>query len=134
MNMDSESLFTEARARITWGESPLVVREFLVVSGVPEADADLCIRNFAAERNSTIRKKGIADVCVGSTLIAVAAVMLFLIFRKGGCADSYDTGTDSGRAAGGIILVALYGIWRLIRGIFYAFRPRSIEESLSNTD
>jgi hypothetical protein len=132
--MDSDALFTEARARITWGEAPLVVREFLIVNGVAEADADLCVRNFIAQRNSAIRKKGIVDVCVGSALIAVAAVLVIFIFRSGYAGSVYDTGTESGRAIGALILMACYGIWRLIRGIFYAARPRSIEESLSNPD
>ena len=129
--MIADALITEARARITWGEATSSVYSFLIVNGVPKADAMLQIKQLTLERNAEIRGVGIKNLCLAAVLIAVATIFLWRIFVGGHI--GYST-TARGKAAGIFVLIGLYGINRLIKGIFDIIRPQLDDESLSELD
>ncbi|HWD18247.1 MAG TPA: hypothetical protein VHB20_03130 [Verrucomicrobiae bacterium] len=129
--MIPDGLIIEARAKITWGEFPATVCEFLVAHGVPRSEAALQIKQLALERNAAVRKLGIKGICVGVALILSATTFLWFVF--GGGHLGYGS-TRAGKAAGFLFLAGAYGIHRLIKGIFYLVRPQLDEESLSDVD
>ena len=134
MNTTADKIVSEARARIIWGESFSSVRAFLVSNGVSDEDADAKIQEFVIERNREIRSIGIRSVLVGILLAGSAGGVLYWmctwILPPGG-ARVYGLG---GRGViGGVIVlgaIALYGLWRLVKGVIYLLRPQSERKSI----
>jgi len=118
--MKPDTFISEARARIIWGESSSSVRNFLTTNGVSDIDADAKIKGFIAERNAEIRRIGLA-------LIVGATVIIFLCLKQTTVAMFYSTGKGVALS----FLGGLYGIWKLVKGIFYLVRPQSEEESIT---
>ena len=129
--MRAETVMTEARARIIWGESSRSVRDFLVSNGISDAEADAKIREFSLERNAEIRGLGLRSILVGTGLIGAAGVMFWIrvwLINYGilyiGLAKYYAV----------VGVMGLYGIWRLAKGIFYFVRPQSEHRSIPDMD
>jgi hypothetical protein len=118
--MKPDTFISEARARIIWGESSSSVRNFLTTNGVSDIDADAKIKGFIAERNAEIRRIGLA-------LIVGATVIIFLCLKQTTVAMFYSTGKGVALS----FLGGLYGIWKLVKGIFWLVRPQSEEESIT---
>jgi hypothetical protein len=132
--MTADKAFTEARARIIWGESTLSVRGFLLLNGVPDTVADAKIREFIAERNTEIRGRGVRDIFTGVILmIASTGVLLYPVFVYG---PRFITlwfslrATLTGMIA--LVFIGLCGTWKLLRGIIYLVRPQSERKSISD--
>ena len=130
--MNPDTLITEARARIIWGESPSSVRDFLTTNGFSPTEADVQIKNFRSERNAEIRKIGFRNALIGAALIAGAGIVLYLSFKY---LSAHNTGYyGSQRGVGGIIGLSLigvfYGLWKLVNGIVDLVRPQSEDESI----
>ena len=134
MNSTADKIVSEARARIIWGESSLSVRAFLVSNGVSEAFADAKIAEFVLERNREIRSLGIRSVVVGVLLAGSAGGVLYWIatwILPPGDAKVYGLGgrsTITGVVA--LAAIALYGLWRLVKGVVYLVRPQSEHKSI----
>jgi hypothetical protein len=128
-DMKSDSVITEARARIIWGEPSSSVRSFLIESGISETEANARIKEFSSERNQEIRRIGIKDTCIGAALIGGGAVIVCLWIRRAHLGIGNSTGV--GRGVGALILMVFYGIWKFIKGLFYLIRPQS-EDQLHN--
>ena len=124
--MISEALITEARARITWGEYAASVREYLVGKGVPPDEAAALVRALLAERNSELRKRGIVNVCLGALLVLGSFGGIWAMFAPG---QSGALIFASGRAAGVLFMVGVFGIWMFCKGIFQAAQARSLMTS-----
>ncbi len=134
MNITADKIVSEARARIIWGESFSSVRAFLVSNGVSDADADAKILEFVLERNREIRSIGIRSILLGVLLAGSAGGVLCWIatwILPPGAAKVYGLGGRS-IIAGIIVLgaIALYGLWRLVRGVVYLVRPQSEHKSI----
>jgi hypothetical protein len=129
-DMKSDDVITEARARITWGEPSSSVRCFLIASGISETEANARIKELNLERNQEIRRIGIKDACIGAALIGGAAV-LFCLWLKG-AHHGISNSTRAGKGLGILILMGIYGISKLIKGLFHLFRPESEEESITD--
>jgi len=127
--MDVNQLFTEARAKIIWGEPPLAVRVFLTSNGVPRTVAEAKVKEFVGERNMELRSIGMRDVFIGAVLLGVAGFIAFIVFRA-------SLGSSSGIAKVLVLaaLAALYGLWKLVNGIIYLVRPQSKNQSLPDMD
>ena len=114
----------EARARIMWGETPSSVREFLRSNGVSAADADAKIKAWIFERTGEIRRLGIRRILIGSVVIGVTGISLYALLATPGVSIGV------GRACGFLTLAALYGLWKLVDGIFFLVRPKSEHRSI----
>lgn len=134
MNNPADKIMTDARARIIWGESRQSVRDYLVSNGISDADADAKIQEFVIERNREIRSIGIRGVLVGVLLAGSAGGVLYWIGTWNlpvGAARVYGLG-GRGFFTAIIVLgaIAIYGLWRLVRGIVYLVRPQSEHKSI----
>jgi hypothetical protein len=67
---EPNTILSEARAKIIWGESPSSVRDDLISHGLSSAEADAKIKEFKVERNATIRKVGLKSTIIGAVLVA----------------------------------------------------------------
>ncbi len=117
--MNLEAFMRDGRARIMWGESRSSIREFLTSNGISAADADVKIEEWVLERNAEIRRLGIRSTVIGCVLIGVPGVFLYVLLGNPGVSIGV------GRACAFLILAALYGLWKLVRGIFWLVRPKS---------
>lgn len=119
--MNQDELIVQARARIIWGEELSSVRSFLTSKGMTTVQADATVKEFAAERNAAVRRQGLRNLLMGVALLAVAGVLLFLVWA----------GTDLPVEGYGVLVVAaLYGMWKLAAGLFPVVRPRSRDLTL----
>jgi hypothetical protein len=119
--MLANNILDEARARITWGDEPATVRDFLIASGMSTIDANATLRQLVHERNAEIRKIGITDVVIGSALRALAGVFFYFLFRP---SHMPSVSYRAGKVYAVVILQALYGLWRLTNGIWRLACPK----------
>jgi uncharacterized protein YjeT (DUF2065 family) len=111
---------TLARAKIMWGHDRAEVRRYLEAQGIVGSIAEKLLTEFTEERLSEIRRTGRRKILVGVTLLILAAVYFSWWFAF---SDS-GIGYRRGRGAGVVAFVGLYGLWKLIDGIFFVARPR----------
>ncbi len=130
--MKPDNFTSEARAKITWGEPASSVRSFLISNGVSEIEADARIRELQEERNMEIRKVGIRKALIGAALVIGAGLFFYFSFRHA------DWDKMNYRAARGYLAIAIviafggfFGLSKLIDGIVYVARPRSVDKSIS---
>jgi len=131
--MTPADLISEARAKIIWGEPSSSVRNFLTANGLSDTDADAAIKQFDAERASEIRSIGIKNTFIGAALTIGAGIFFCWSFKH------VDIDQMNSRSAKSFVLIALviaiggfYGLWKLMDGITYLVRPRSVEKSISD--
>ena len=124
---EPNTILSEARARIIWGEPPSSVRDYLVSHGLSSAEAGAKIKEFNAERNATIRKVGLKNTIVGAALVLVTGGICYICLRDPKFSGNY----FALRNIATIVLVGLYGCWKLINGIIYLVRPQSEDESIT---
>jgi len=76
-----ESILTEARAKIFWGEEPKSVQGLLVASGVAnEAQAKALVGEYVRERNKSARAEGLKRIIIGGVMIAISGLLLWGYF------------------------------------------------------
>jgi hypothetical protein len=126
---EPNSILSEARARIIWGESAASIRDFLIAHGVSEPDADAKIKEFKVERNATLRRLGIKHVLLGALIFSASGSLLYLAFKH---PHMYTNGLhrSSGTSLGMLIFGIFYGLWKLVNGIIYLVRPQSEDASI----
>ena len=127
--MNTDDLIVEARARIIWGDEPSSVRYLLTSNGMSATDADAKLRDIILERNAEIRKLGVRDVLIGVALIGGAGIFFYLLFRS---SHMPTVSVRAGKGYGALVLLAFYGLWRLINGIIRLVRPKSEHKSIPN--
>ena len=125
--MNPDDLMVEARARIIWGDEPLSVRYYLTSNGMSAADADAQIKQFTLERNAEIRKLGIKNVLIGVALIGAAGIFFYPLYAS---SHIPSVSVRSGKGYGVLFGAALYGLWKLVKGIIYLVRPKSEHGSI----
>jgi hypothetical protein len=130
--MPPEELFTQARAKIIWGVSAASVREYLLSHDIPAAEADTALEALIAERHAEIRKRGIREICLGALILLGAAACL-LSLPEHGELDNHRARQGYVTAAIMIGLGGLYGLHKLINGVFHVVSPKSESGSLSDT-
>lgn len=124
---EPNTILSEARAKIIWGEPPASVRDDLVSHGLSSAEADAKIKEFNAERNATIRKVGLKSTIVGAVLVLVTGGICYVRFKNPHFAwDRYNR-----RSTACIVLAGLYGCWKFFNGITYLVRPQSEDKSIT---
>jgi len=125
--MNTDDLIVEARARIIWGDEPASVRYFLTSNGMSASDADAKLRDLILERNAEIRRLGVRDVLIGVALLGSAGIFFYSMFRS---SHMPNVSVRVGKGFGVLVLVACYGLWRLINGIIRLVRPKSEHGSI----
>ena len=133
--MDPDKLITEARARIIWGEELSSVRDFLTSNGMSATDADAKIKEFNLERNQEIRGIGLRNLLIGLALAGGAGITIYFIttYEHGHGGFRYGR-YGYGRALGLPMVAGIYGLWKLLKGIFYLLRPQSEHKSIPDID
>jgi hypothetical protein len=96
--------------------------------------ADTKIQEFVLERKREIRSIGVRSILTGGMLAGAASGVLCWIFTwilPPGAARVYGMG-GNGIIAGviGLGAIALYGLWRVLRGIVYLLRPQFEHKSI----
>lgn len=124
--MSPQSLISEARARITWGETPQSVHSFLISSGMSRAEADAKLQQLIAERNREVRKVGLGRICAGIIILCAAGVPIFILIGH----PSQLFPAKHARVICGLVLVGVYGIWQLVNGLMYFALPKSEQRSV----
>jgi hypothetical protein len=125
--MTPDNVIVEARARIIWGEEPSSVHAFLTVNGVSTADADQKIQELVTERNKEVRKIGVRGTCIGAAIICAVVIFIWYNFDH----PSKLFPSRQGKAMYYMYFVGLYGIWKLIGGLFHLLRPQLETQSIS---
>jgi hypothetical protein len=124
---EPNTILSEARAKIIWGESPSSVRDDLISHGLSSAEADAKIKEFKVERNATIRKVGLKSTIVGAALLLVTGGICYVYFKN----PQFNWNRYALRSIATIVLVGLYGCWKLFNGIIYLVRPQSEDKSIT---
>ena len=125
--MNPDELIVEARARIIWGDEPASVRYYLTSNGMSAADAESTVQGFVAERTREIRKTGIRGTCIGAAIVCLCAAYIFYEYKH----PSHLSPSRQGRVMFYAGAISLYGIWKLINGLFCLLRPKSERGTIS---
>jgi hypothetical protein len=125
--MKADNLIVEARAKIIWGEEASSVRHFLTSSGMSAADAEAKIKEFIVERNEEIRQAGVRKSYIGAAIATGSGILLYVAAK--------DSGTffivERAYSIGLFVALGLVGIWMLVKGLIYVFRPESEKRSIT---
>src|ERR1017187_4506156 len=131
--MTVEQAITEARARIIWGEPSSSVRSFMVSNGISDIVADTKIREFIAERSDEIRRLGIRSIIIGVTLMVASGGVVACWMAVYGTRIVVEW--QFTRAAFTIlVLIGLFGVWKLLRGVIYFVAPQSEHKSIPDIE
>jgi hypothetical protein len=126
--MDPATL-AQARAMITWGESPGAVRRFLLSNDVSSREAEECLALLRADRHREIRRTGIRKLLIGVVLVGVAVCGLVLLW------DHIQDRSPGRRGGGGLFVLLLlglfFGIGKLVDGLIYLIRPQLESKAIS---
>jgi len=125
--MNPNNVIVEAKARIIWGEKPSSIHAFLTSNGMSTTDADRTIQELITERNQEVRKIGVRGTCIGAVIICAVVIDIWYNFDH----PSELFPSRQGRAMFLMYFLGLYGIWRLIGGLFHLLRPQLETQSIS---
>ena len=133
----SDQSTIEARAKILWGESPAAVLAFLRDHGQDDQSARELIAQFNQERDRAIRDLAVAKIIHGGLLILTPITGYFFFFLP--CLYFIDRWPLVGVLFEVLFRITfflgLYGLWKLIDGIFkYFFRATQTGDLADFTD
>ena len=128
--IEPNPILSEARAKIIWGESAASVRAFLTVNGVSAAEADAKVKQFVRERNADIRAIGLRRVLIGAPLVFASAWLTWFFLTD----KQIVYQRTSFRGLGFVMLMGVFGLWKLIGGLMFLLRPQADDESIPDID
>lgn len=115
----------QARAMVTWGESPEAVRRFLLSNDVSTREAEECLARLRAERHRELRWNGFRKALIGAACLTVSVVGFYYLWPV----------IQARRRTTGLLTVLLafggYGIWKLVDGLIYLIRPQLESKAIS---
>jgi hypothetical protein len=114
--IDIMQITHEARARSLWGDEQPEVMKFLMLKGVPHAEAKKLSEALFAERVAAVRKNGVTKTVIGLAMMCVP-VVTFLSFRAAGFMPIKLLGIAGA--------VGLWGAYKVLRGTLMFFAPKS---------
>ena len=122
--MDPKTL-DQARAMITWGETPESVKRHLLSNDVSAIETRECVALLFAERHREIRWNGVRKTLIGIACLALAAVAFHYLWPV----------IQTQRRTSWILTLLLatggFGLWRFIDGLIYLIRPELERKALS---
>ncbi len=113
----------EAKAKISWGDSPEDVTKFLMLHGFTVEDARALVNEMFEERAKHIRKNGITKIIVG-TCMAFVPLVAWIIFLSMGFIPM--------KLFGLTIIIGLWGLGKVLKGIFMVVSPRTESGDVSD--
>ena len=119
---DLERIENEARAKMTWGESPESVFTFLQLQGLSSAEALASMESLKQERAANMRAAGMRKIVMGS-MMAVSPLVFYGI-----CAG---IGFVPFKFLMLTVAFGLWGVWKIIGGCINIFAPNFGNEDLS---
>ena len=106
----------EARAKISWGDSPKDVTVYLLMQGFSRDEASDLVNELFQERAAAVRANGIKKIIVGAALVCLPIVTFVAILISG---------TIYPYVVAGAIMAGFYGVWLIIKGISMVLAPKS---------
>src|SRR3954471_3558010 len=73
----------EARGKVFWGDPPEEVIKFLQMQSITYDDACVMVDAMFAEREKTIRARGVRKICIGVALMLVPVIVYLLLANIG---------------------------------------------------
>jgi hypothetical protein len=128
LNRDAEKLAWVARAHITWGDSPDEVQDWLCKEGVDREIARLIVDACLAERDRSLRLKGIRDLVYGGVAIVGAAGLIAAVMS-----DWFPANMKGGiffSASGLGMLYGAYLVWRGAERVTLGAKVRCAESDV----
>jgi hypothetical protein len=121
--IDRRRAETEARAKIFWGDPPDEVTKFLMCQGISVADAQTLVAAMFQERAKTIRRNGITKFVLGTAMACVPVAFYVICSRIGIVPMKLFALT---------IMLGLWGVWMLLKGVIMFFAPKSEPGDVAN--
>lgn len=106
----------EAKAKISWGDTPDEVIKFMMMHGFTVDEARSQVNEMFNDRAATIRKTGFGKMVMSVPLMCVPLGAL-VVFHQ--------IGVFSAKLFGLALMVGLYGVWLLIKGSIMFVSPKS---------
>jgi len=113
--VDRATAETEARAKISWGDSQEDVVKYLMIQGFSVPEAQELVRVMFKERLAALRVKGIRKIVMGSGLMCVPLIAILLCMHV----RYYPL-----KLLGIALMVGLYGAWEALNGTFMVVVPK----------
>jgi hypothetical protein len=113
--VDRATAETEARAKISWGDSQDDVIKYLMLQGISAPEAQELVQVMFKERLAALRVKGIRKIVTGFGMMCVP-VIAWGTFAH--------IGIISLKLMAITVMVGLYGCWELLNGILILVAPR----------
>lgn len=120
----------EARPRITWGDSPELVRDWLVEQGADRVRAAQVVESLIRERAKSIRLRGARDLLIGALAGLVCGIAIAALSVWGGPLRAKGFGIVF--AAG--MLGSLYALNLLVRGAERLIRGANMPGAETDVD
>lgn len=111
--VDREAAASEARAKISWGDSREEVIRFLMLQGYAGEEAAELVRGFFRERLVALRVKGVRKIVLGLALMCVPVIAWFAHLAL-----------ISLKLMGAAIGAGLWGAWLVLNGVILVAAPR----------
>lgn len=105
-------IYSEARCKIIWGESPESVRTYLTESDLGPQEVDEILETLLEERYASVRKHGIRKLIKATLVLIGCSGFLFLLYSSLDTETSY----NSRRGGGGLALAIIGIMWALWKG------------------
>jgi hypothetical protein len=119
---DRTQIMFEARAKISWGDSPQEVLKYLMVNGFTYEEANEFVNDLFNQRAAAIRSNGIKYAFGGALLVCVPIGFWLICLHSGVLLP---------RTLVVTIAIGLIGLGVLIKGLFMIFAPKSTSGDVS---
>lgn len=113
--VDRETAETEARAKISWGDSQDDVIRYLMLQGFSAPEAQELVQEMYKERLAVLRGKGVGKIVKGSGLICVP-VIAWAFFAH--------IGVIPVKLMALAVMVGLWGCWLVLTGSLMLIAPK----------
>lgn len=110
-----EQAAVEAKAKISWGDSPESVTAYLRMQGYEREEAKEMVDELYRERVALVRGTGIKKIVVGSILVCVPIATLIGFLAIGVIYTNLLALT---------VMVGLWGLWTVFKGITMIIAPK----------
>jgi hypothetical protein len=113
--VDREQAEIEARAKMSWGDSPDAVTKYLMLQGFSVPEAREVVAGLYKERLAAVRTNGIKKIVSGIALMLVPVVtFLFFLYMR----------MMFVRLMAIAVAIGLWGVWRVVNGLIALLMPK----------
>ncbi len=113
--VDRSTAEIEARAKISWGDSPDDVIKYLMLQGFSVPEASELVQGLFTERLAALRAKGVRKIVTGLGLICVPVIAYFIFAH---------IGVIPIKLMAIAVMIGLWGCWEVINGIIMLVAPK----------